>query len=342
PLGEYAYPYLADTQLRLGKPDKALASFRRALEFAPKGKLAEDCRFGMARALEALGRRADARTIYRQIAADPAGSRAAEAAFRLATLDFEAGDLAAAARRFDRLEERFPSSTLVPAARLNAGYAYYGLKDYPTAAARFEKARQSPNQAVTAGYWLALCWKAQKKYDRALAVLSGLDIRRATPEVAEGIAFQIADCQLRNGRYDDAAKQFQQVTQKWPQGEFADDSLLFAAEAWLLAGHVDTAQGLLKEFPKRFPGSSLRLYAQLLQGRCLAATGEADALRRALELFRGVATQSQVPRTRALARMHWARTLLKLDRPKEAADTLVPLQDELRKDEKLSAEFDEA
>ncbi|HID23602.1 MAG TPA: tetratricopeptide repeat protein, partial [Planctomycetaceae bacterium] len=26
PLGEYAYPYLADTQLRLGKPDKALAS----------------------------------------------------------------------------------------------------------------------------------------------------------------------------------------------------------------------------------------------------------------------------------------------------------------------------
>jgi len=342
PLAEYAYPYLADTQLRLGKPAEALASFRRGLEVAPKGKLADDCRFGMARALEALGRPADARKVYRQIASDRSSGRAAEALFRLATLAFDAGELADAAREFDRLEEFFPTSALVPSARLNAGYAYYRLKDYATAAARFQKARQSPNQAVVAGYWLALSLKSQKKYDEALAVLTSLDVGRATPDVAEGITFQTADCQLRRGHYLDAAKGFQRAAEKWPKGEFADDSFLFAAEAWLLAGDVQKAQAILEAFPKRFPNSPLRLYQRLLQGRCLAATGQVEAQQKALDLFRTVASQSRIPRTRALARMHWARALLKLQRPQEVADVLGPLLQELRKDDRLGADFQEA
>src|SRR5262249_37925843 len=53
-LMEWALPYLADSELRLKKPDAALKHFQQSLDSFPKGEMAEDARFGLARCYELL------------------------------------------------------------------------------------------------------------------------------------------------------------------------------------------------------------------------------------------------------------------------------------------------
>ncbi len=329
PLAEYAYPYLGDAQLRLGKFREAADSFRQALKVAPKGKLAQTARFGLARALEKLGQTDQAVSLYRQLASDVKSAVAAEAAFRLAAILFDAGQYAQAAERFDRLEQTHPSSPLVGAALVNAGLAYYQLGQYERAAQRFQKARDFPDQSVTAGYWLALCWKAEGRLEAAAELLSKLDRTRATPDVAEGATFQQADCLMRLGRFAKAAPLFETVAEQWPNGEFADDALLLAAECRLVTDDPTQADRLLKQFEQRFPDSPLQLYARLLRARLLTSSGKKKDLEQAARTFEQILHSSRVPRTRLMARVQLARAWLKLNRPADALEVLQPLVDEL-------------
>src|SRR5262249_29769134 len=60
PLMQWALPYLADSELRLKKPEVALKHFQQALERFPHGEMAEDARFGLAKCYEALKRTLEA------------------------------------------------------------------------------------------------------------------------------------------------------------------------------------------------------------------------------------------------------------------------------------------
>ena len=124
-----------------------------------------------------------------------------------------------------------------------------------------------------AGYWQGLSFKAQRKYDACLAILSKLDVQHATSGVAKDIVFQSADCELRLRDDADAATRFLQVVDRWPDADSADDSLLFAAEALIMDGKIEPANRLLDRFVKQYPNSGLGLYHQLLTARALIVRG---------------------------------------------------------------------
>ncbi len=107
PLLEWALPYLADAELRLKKPDAALKHFQTSVEVYPKGEMAEDARFGLARSYELLKKFPEAIRAYQDVAGNRTAARSDErATFSLGGLHFDAGDYAAAAKDF----ETFPSS----------------------------------------------------------------------------------------------------------------------------------------------------------------------------------------------------------------------------------------
>lgn len=81
-LREYALPYLADTQLRLGKPDAAAANFQQSIKLFPQGKLLEDSRWGLAKSFDAQQKFPEALVLYREITANRAGVRAAQRSCR--------------------------------------------------------------------------------------------------------------------------------------------------------------------------------------------------------------------------------------------------------------------
>lgn len=351
-LAEWALPYLGDSQLRLNKLEPAAATFQKALEQYPKGRLAEDARFGLARSYELQKKRDEAIALYKELAADKTSARAAQAQLNLAACYFDLSKYAEAAKEYDRLIQDFPASSLVPLAQLNAGYSYYQIGEYQKAIGQFDLAAADAKQAVAAGYWKGVSLKSLGQFAAAAAELKKSFEGGPTGPMAEQALFQWADCELRAGRHDAARSAFLDLVTRFPQGEFADDSLHFAAESALLSGQLDEAEKLLGRFGSEFGTSPLRLHQLVLRGRLHDARGrEFDAQGNAKEAqarfqsaiadFEKVATESKLPRTVALARFHLARTLQKLGDHAKAAEALGPLVEFVNKDDNAK-EFVEA
>lgn len=351
-LREYALPYLADTQLRLGKPDAAAANFQQSIKLFPQGKMLEDSRWGLAKALDAQQKFPEALVLYREIAANRAGVRAAQAQLQIASWLFEQKDFANAAKAYTDLEKNFPESKHVPMSRLNAGYALYELKDFKAAATQFELAAKEPEQAPAASYWRGMSQKQTGDLAGASAILKGVFEAHTQNPIAEQVLFQWADCELRLSQFDTAELHFADVAKRWPQGQWADDALYFAGEAALQRANraanaetrnaaIQAAEGYTKQFAATQPNSGLKLFNDLLRGRVLLARGtDADATA-SVELFKGVLTAAQRPQTQLQARYHLARAQLRLKQHAAVIETLAPVIEQVRK-EGTASEFIDA
>lgn len=351
-LREYALPYLADTQLRLGKPDAAATNFQQSIKLFPQGKLLEDSRWGLAKSLDAQQKFPEALVLYREIAANRAGVRAAQAQLQIASRLFEQKDFANAAKAYTDLEKNFPESKYVATARLNAGYTFYELKDFKAAATQFELAAKEPEQAPAASYWRGMSQKQTGDLAGAATLLKGAFEAHTQNPIAEQMLFQWADCELRLSQFDAAELHFADVPKRWPQGQWADDALYFAGEAALQRANraanaetrtaaIQAAEGYTKQFAATQPNSGLKLYNDLLRGRVLLARGtDADATA-SIELFKGVASSAQRPQTQLQARYHLARAQQKLKQHAAVIETLAPVIEQVRK-EGAASEFIDA
>ena len=354
-LAEWALPYLADTKLRLKQPDTARDLFKRALAQYPHSRLTEDSKFGLARAYEELHETDAASAIYAQLAENKAlGTRAAQSLMNLATIQFRAGKYEDASKLFLRLTTDFPQSRLLSAAQLNAGFGLYQTGQYRKAIEQFDRASADKRQAATAGYWKGITFKALGDTAQATRVLKATYQADPQGPVAENSLFYWADCELRSAHYDAAKGLFLELVQKWPKGEFADDSLLFAGEAALLAGSVEQAEQLVGRFEKEYKNSPLALHEEILLGRVLNAKAEAllkqssgsdpgknrqqgDALRRAaIEHLEKVLAASRLPRTGTLARFHLGRILQEAGEHARAVEILGPLAEQAERPEASS------
>lgn len=351
-LREYALPYLADTQLRLGKPDAAATNFQQSIKLFPQGKLLEDSRWGLAKSLDAQQKFPEALVLYREIAANRAGVRAAQAQLQIASRLFEQKDFANAAKAYTDLEKNFPESKHVPASRLNAGYALYELKDFKAASTQFELAAKEPEQAPAASYWRGMSQKQTGDLAGAATVLKAAFEAHAQNPIAEQMLFQWADCELRLSQFDTAELHFADVAKRWPQGQWADDALYFAGEAALQRANraanaetrnasIQAAEDYTKQFAATQPNSGLKLYNDLLRGRVLLARGsDADATA-SIALFKGVVGSAQRPQTQLQARYHLARAQQKLKQHAAVIETLTPVIEQVRK-EGAASEFIDA
>ncbi|HET6327288.1 MAG TPA: tetratricopeptide repeat protein [Planctomycetaceae bacterium] len=342
-LVEWALPYLADSKLRLKEPDAARDLFKTALERFPKSRLADDSKFGLARAYDDLHQNSAAGELYTELAADKTSPRAPQAQMNLATLRFRLAQYEAASKAFLRLVAEFPKSSLVGAAHLNAGFSFYELGRYQRAMEEFDLASSDKRQAAAAGYWKGLSEKALGNYEPALKQLKATYEADPKGPLAEGAHYYWAECELRAGHLDVAKKLFLEGIETWPKGDLSDDGLHFAGEAALLLGSIDEAKQLVERFEKTHPNSPLKLHEQILRARVLSAdaaallkeasrpdrptnTAKAEKERsEAIATLKNVIAESHLPRTQMVARFYLGRTLEDTGDFSRAVDTLAPL-----------------
>lgn len=334
---DHALPYLADTQLRLNEPAAALINFQLAIDQYPDGPLVEDAKFGRARALESLKRPDDAAAQFQELAAKPNGARAADAQFHLGSLAFERKRYPEAAASYLELTKKFPNSRFVPAAHLNAGYAYYQSGQFAEAVPQFEAAANDKSQRVTAGYWLGLSLKSLNQYAKAADALKAAAAAAGDQPAAEAIVFQQALCERHLNHAAAARQLFETVLSKWAKGEYADDSLHAMAEVAIESGDLQVAEQLLVRFGTEFPTSGLKLHAELLSGR-LELARAAAALRdqkpanevapfyeAAAKKFTNVMASSTVPLTKNQARYYLAFARQLQGQHAQALELIAPL-----------------
>jgi len=328
---EWALPFLADTQLRLKKPLAAALNFQKSLEKHPKGRMAEDSKFGLAKAFEALNQTSKAIKIYKQLAADRTSARAPKAQRNLASIYFEAGQYLTAATAYGELEKRFPQSSLVSTARFNGGYAFFQAGDYRKAIAQFNLAAKDKQQSSSANYWKGVSHKHLGEYTQATQVLKTTYEADSKGPLAEMTLYQWAVCVQQSGRYDAARALFLDVVAGWPKGEFGDDSLHISGDAALSAGRLDEVEKLIERFRNEYPNSDLRMLNELLQGRLLDARGGAKNNKAAVAQFQKVISESRITHTKLLARFHLARTLQNMGEHQRVLETIGPIVDQVKK-----------
>ncbi len=333
PLSEWALPYLADTELRLKKGEVALKHFQQALDSFPKGEMAEDSKFGLARTYELLKKTPEAIRAYQEVAANKAGARAAEAQLNLGDLHFDAGDFAAAAADFERFEQQFPESKQLVQAQLNRGYALFQLHDYQKAAAQFDKAAKTESFAAEALLWKGLSLKAVPDLPQAIAVLKAAYEKYRDQAMAEKLLYQWAQCEERRGAHDQARELFVEVANRWPKGSLADESLHAACLAAIDGGKLPEAEALFARFDREFPGNRLRLRQEILKGRVLAAKKDFAG---AAKMFQAVVSATEFEGTRQNARYHLGFALQQLGQHAQVIEATEPLATQVVADKELA------
>ncbi len=141
----------------------------------------EQSRWGLAEALSQLKRVGEARAQYKKLA-DSHGRFAEFALLRLAALDNEQADHAAALVWLDRMAKETPHGALADRATLGRGYALYKLGRTAEAEAALSSILKAPSLAVDAHYWLGMSQFGARRGKRRLPRLP--PARRSTRATA--------------------------------------------------------------------------------------------------------------------------------------------------------------
>lgn len=283
-LGAYVLPYLGD--LALGRDDFAEAErrFRQGLEGFPEGPLQDDCRYGLARALDRQGHVAEAERLYLGLSGKLASPLADDARFHLGALQYAAGRFDEAAETFAALEQDFPASSWNAQARLGRAWALMKLLRRDQAKPLLESLAADPSVGLQARYWLGLIQKADGDAPAAAATL--LDAANAAGDdpLAPAMRFHAGDALLLGGQVEAAAREFDAVV-VWHDGnhEWLDDALCGKLRAAIKAGDPTAVDRAAAEFDRRAAKSPLRAEVQTLLARSLLERQRPDEAAALLE-----------------------------------------------------------
>lgn len=290
PLNAYALPYLGDLAARRHDAQTAQALFARGLKQFAQGPMQDDCRFGLARALEEQGKDDDARRLYLALASKPTSNRADEAQYRLAVSFYRSGDYEQALECFSEFATTFAKSPLRPRAELAAGQTLYHAGEIEQARARFEQLAGRGEIGLEARYWLGLAEKAQHDWAAAAATLLAVaQAADADEHLAPAARFHAGEALLHAGKNVEAEAQFTQVLQRWPQSDFADKSFAGRIQVALAGDDHAAVDRLASEFDTRFAESALKPRVDRARGRSLLARKDYPA---AIAVFEGLVSSS--------------------------------------------------
>jgi TolA-binding protein len=295
-----------------------------------------------------LGNYAQASQAYTEAVGDGKGPFADDAAFAAIEALEAAGRDADAAREWARWEKRFPTSPLIPAARLGQAWNAMRRGDVPaankllaTATAGAPWMEKNPRLILARAVALHLSGKS----DEALVLLG--------PKPTGAVATYLkALCLDASGSRLKAAAAFQDVAERYPDSPLRDHALLGKANAFLaardyrsageeftrvaskvkdpvvkaeaelraagsvfLTGAVDSSLGLLRGIAESHPGTDVAARAQFLVGEALVAQGKPAE---AIVEFNRVLSQYFQHKVAASAQYRVARSLDALGRRADA------------------------
>ncbi len=283
-LNAYVLPYLGD--IALGQRDVIAAArhFRDGLAQYPQGPMQDDCRFGLARALEQENQNEEAARLYMAVASKMGNPLADDAQFHLGALQFADGDFTEAIETFVALETNFPESPWLAKAKLGRGWALRNLNRPEEAKPLFEDLVDDPTIGVEARYWLGLTQKTQQDFDTAAKTLLAA-IAAAGPDhtLASDIRYHAGDALLRLGEVAAASQQFDLViASPTANSVWIDDALLGRVQAALQLKDHAALDRAAARFDERFPDSPLTTSVQRLVARSMLMRRNHD---RAVELL---------------------------------------------------------
>jgi len=238
PLNAFALPYLGDIALSGGDVAAAVGYFQKALKQFPEGRLQDDCRFGLARALEKQNQTEEAEQLYAAVAGKPGSSLADAAQLHLGALQYALGKYDLALQSFSAFEGRLAKSPWRPNARLGCGLALLKLN--------------RPGEAI-------------KQFDAALAIPS------SDEEVAQQAVQGKAQAALQMKDYAALDREAAQFEKRFPKSPLRNDMRRMLARSLVERKEYERAVALLETLIDGVPAGGAG--QQDLENRYLLAVG---------------------------------------------------------------------
>ena len=235
PLDAYVLAYQAEIELQAKNNSLAEQLFEQSLKNFADGPLSEDCRFGLARSQERLGKLPQAAAAYRLLAANDKGLFADAAHFRLGTIHYHNKQYAQAAKSFQTIAKTFSRSRL----------------------------------KTKALYWLGLSYKAQQQWAKAAETLLAAIQRDPKHKLVPAMRYHAADALLYASQHGQAIAEFDRLLVASPQSPWADDAVLGKMLAQLRIGNHQAVGSLAVQMEKLHPRSPLRAMARQTWARSL-------------------------------------------------------------------------
>lgn len=270
PLNAYVLPYLGDIAAKRRDHATAQHYFAQGLRQFPQGAMQDDCRFGLARALDERGDHEQARRLYLALSAKPSSGWADEAQYRLGVSYYTSGDYAQALDCFRKFDQAFAKSRLRFRAALAAAQSLYQLRRLDEAQPILEALAEHAEVSLEARYWLGLTHEARRDWPAASETLLAVaEAAGPNDRVAPAARFHAGEALLRGDKPDEAERQFQLVIDRWPQNEFAERALVGRMQVALAHGQHQRVDELAGQFHQLYPQSKLATAADRATGRSL-------------------------------------------------------------------------
>ena len=286
-LNAYVLPYLGEIAAAKNEMAAAAGYFRDGLKRFPEGKLQDDCRLGLARALEKQNQLDEAERLYLALAGKPGSPLSDAAQFHLGALQYLAGRYDQAIESFAAFDDRLAKSPWRPNACLGRGLALLKL-DRPTEAIRQFDAILAGDSTGEGLLQQALRGKVQaalqvKDYAAVDREAAELDKRFPNSAVRPDVQRMVARSLVERQQFDRAVAQLEPLvgargvaTQEEKRNDLENRYLLAVSyeglkrpEAALAAllPVLDVADGQLKADAQLTQGSlllSLKKYAEAI------------------------------------------------------------------------------
>jgi TolA-binding protein len=322
-LNAYLLAYLGDVALSGDEPAQAEDYYRRGLSRFPQGPMQDQCRFGLARALEKQGKSEEAERFYLAVAAKTASPLADDARFRLGALQYAGGRLNEALETFAPFESTLAGSPWQSTARLGRGWALVKLGRVAEAKSVFQSLASDPKLGVEARYWLGLTQKVEEDWDAAARTLLEAATDHPQHQRVAALRFHAGDCLLHAGKPAEADEQFDQVIASSPgDNVWVDDALRGKVQAAFRTKDDEALDRQAAEFAARFPDSPLKADVQRLLARSLLQRKQYERAVEVLEpLVKAGDDEEPVPEDRYFLSLAYEG----LERHQEALDMLLPV-----------------
>lgn len=282
-LNGYVLPYLGDLSLRAKNWEAARGHYQLAIDGFPAGPLVDDCRYGLARALEKLNQRSAAEGLYAEVAKKRDDGLSADARYQLGSAQYARGDFAAAAATLAEFTSASPEHPLAEQAKLAEGWSRYRLKEFDKARALFAQLTASGAIGLEARYWLGLTQKAEGDWNAAAETLTQAATAAGSHALAASLHFHGGESLLKAGKPKQADAEFARVITAYPDCEWVDAAWLGRARAALALGDHPLVEHHAAHFAERCPTSDKRWAVERVRADSLIAQREYEAAVKLLE-----------------------------------------------------------
>lgn len=325
-LNAYTLTYLGQIALAANDHAQAEKYFRRCIGEFPESKTQDECRYGLARALEKQGTPSaseEAERLYAALAGKPGNEFADNAQFHLGALQYAQNRFEDALATFRAFDTTFAQSSLRSTVQLGRGWALLKLGQTDEARAMFQGILADPKVGIEARYWLGLTQKQQKDWKGAATTL--LEAAAAEPKnrLVPSIRLHAGDALLHSGNVSAAAAQYDQVLAAvGPESDLADDAMRGRAQAALLTKDYVALDRLAADFAARYPKSPLLVDIQRAVARSLI---ERKEFQRAAEILQPLVAATEAGEQALENRYLLSLSYEGLQRPQDALNVLTPV-----------------